>query len=390
MTKNWLNYFQDILEKQKKANLFRELKDFKQGQDLYLHIQNKKLLNLASNNYLGLHKHPLLKQKSQELLDTYGTTAGASPLVSGRFQEVLELENTLARFKKTEKSLIFTSGYTANLGILSSLADSRTIVFSDKLNHASIVDGILLSRAKLVRYRHLDMEHLAWSLEKYKDHPRKIIVSDSIFSMDGDIAPLNTLVQLKKEYAALLMLDEAHATGIFGRGRGLAHHLKLEQEVDIHMGTFSKALASLGGYVCASKPIVSFLINKARSFIYSTFLPPAVIGANLAVLNLLEQNPGLGEKLLSLAHNLRRFLQELGFDTGNSSTQIIPVILKDPEKTLRAQKFLEEKNIFVPAIRPPTVPENTSRLRISLRLDLQDREMEQIQEAFKELKKVLC
>lgn len=387
MDTHWQQYFKEILEKQKKANLFRTLLPLEAGQDLYINLKGKQLLNLASNNYLGLHKHPLILDYSHKLLAKYGSTSGASPLVSGRFQEVLELENTLSKFKQKEKSLLFTSGYMTNLGLLSSLAGPKTVVFSDKLNHASIIDGIILARAKLVRYHHLDMQHLNWLLEKYKNTPQKIIVTDSIFSMDGDLAPLKELVELKTKYQALLIIDEAHATGIFGQGKGLAHHFNLDQEIDIHMGTFSKALASLGGYVCASKEVIDFLINKARSFIYSTFLPPACIGASLGAIKVLEQDPNLGQRLLALAKEIRLFLQSLGFDTGNSNSQIIPIILKDPLKTLKAKNFLEQKGLFIPAIRPPTVPENTSRLRLSLRLDLREKEIAKIKSIFEELSK---
>lgn len=387
MESYWQQHIKEILEKQKKANLFRTLLPLEAGQDLYINLRDKKLLNLASNNYLGLHKHPLILDYSQKLLLKYGSTSGASPLVSGRFKEVLELEETLSKFKEQEKSLLFTSGYMANLGLLSSLAGPKSVVFSDKLNHASIIDGILLSRAQLVRYRHLDMEHLSWLLDKHKNNPQKIIVSDSVFSMDGDLAPLKELVELKIKHQALLVIDEAHATGIFGQGRGLAHHFNLSQQIDLHMGTFSKALASLGGYVCASKEIIDFLINKARSFIYSTFLPPACIGASLGAIKVLEQNPNLGQKLLTLAKEIRFFLKNLGFEVGNSNSQIIPIILKDTLKTLKAKEFLEQKGLFVPAIRPPTVPENTSRLRLSLRLDLGEKEITQIKSIFEELSK---
>ncbi|SDN71139.1 8-amino-7-oxononanoate synthase [Desulfonauticus submarinus] len=387
---SWNEHIKTLLKKQKKANLFRTCLTFINGADLYLTFKTKKVLNLASNNYLGLANNPSLIKETITLLQKYGIGAGASPLISGHSELTFNLENTLAKFKHTEACLVFSSGYTTNIGIFSALADKNTLVFSDKLNHASIIDGILLSQAKLIRYKHLDIEHLDYLLKKYTAYPKKILVTDSIFSMDGDIAPLNDLVYLKKKYNFLFIIDEAHATGIFGQGRGLAHEFKVQKEIDIQMGTFSKALGTQGGYVCANKNIISLLINKARSFIFSTAISPVIAGSTLAAINFIKKHPNNSKKLLTLAKDIKDYLNNLNFDTGNSCSQIIPIILKDPVLTLKAKDFLLEQDIFIPAIRPPAVPPNTSRLRISLRADLQDQDILKIKQSFKNLKEFLA
>ncbi|MDQ7031154.1 MAG: 8-amino-7-oxononanoate synthase [Desulfonauticus sp.] len=382
----WDAYISSLLEKQKKANLFRYCLDLKQGTDLYIKITNNKLLNLASNNYLGLSNHSELKKAVLEAINQFGVGSGASPLVSGHSEPLRQLEQELAQYKETEQAIIFSSGYATNLGLFSALADKHTIVFGDKINHASILDGILLSRAKMIRYRHLDTNHLETLLSTYKNNEKKIVVTDTIFSMDGDLAPLKELVKLKKTYHFLLIVDEAHALGIFGQGKGLTHHYNLHKHIDIQMGTLSKSLGCQGGYVCAQKNIISLLINKARSFIFSTALSPIICQAALAGLNLIKNNPSWGEQLLTLSQEIRNFLKELEFNTGSSNSQIIPIILQDPYITLQAHNFLQKQGVFAPAIRPPAVPHGTSRLRISLRLDLGEKEIKLLKKAFKQLK----
>jgi 8-amino-7-oxononanoate synthase len=318
-------------------------------------------------------------------LEKFGTTSGASRVVSGNFTLYDELEESVACFKQTESALIFNSGYTANLSIISALADKDTVIFSDKLNHASIIDGIKLSNAKHIRYKHNDMEHLKYCIKKYKSFSNKILITDTIFSMDGDIAKLEEIVNLAKENKIFLIIDEAHATGIFGKGKGIAHEKSLNKEIDLHMGTFSKGLGSFGAYVAGDFEIIRFLLNKSRGFIYTTSLPPAIIGANIASLKYIENHPEISKKLIDISKDLRIFLQDLGFDIYLSETQIIPIILKDNELTLKASKFLENNSILVGAIRPPTVPTSTSRLRISLRADLNNEEIIYIKKIFSEL-----
>lgn len=355
------------------------------GSELFVRFKHQSLLNLASNNYLGLAGLKELNQGAIQAIEEYGTSASASRLISGTYALYDRLEERIRQFKNTEAALAVGSGYAANLCLLIALARRNTCVFSDRLNHASINDGIRISRARHIRYRHLDTDHLLHLLKKYAQAQSKIIVTDSVFSMDGDTAPLEELARLARDQGALLMVDEAHATGIFGQGRGLAGHLGLEQDIHVHMGTFSKALGSYGGYIASSREIIDLVINRGRAFIFSTALPPAVVGASLAALDMVAQNPGMGAPLLDMAQELREHLNRLGFDTGQSTSQIIPVILGSSTLTLKARDRLMDLGLFTAAVRPPAVPDNTSRLRISLRLDLKQGHMLQVKKALETL-----
>ena len=378
-------FFQDQLQALETENQLRSIPDIDYGADKYLVLDGRSLLNLGSNNYLGLSRDPRLLQAATEALQTYGTTSGASRLVTGTNRLAQELEEDLARFKDQEAAVVLGSGFSANLALLTTFADRHTVVYSDRLNHASIIDGITLSRAKHVRFRHRDMDHLAFLMDRHREAPRHICVTDSVFSMDGDCADLEALVGLCHDANALLAVDEAHAAGVFGQGRGLAHALGLEREVDLHMGTWSKAFASLGGYIAGSRTAVRLLQTRARSFIYSTALPPAVLGTNKAALESVSGTPEAGTALLAKAAELRASLEDLGFHTGNSQSQIIPIMLDTSHKAQAAQAFLKEKGVFVPAIRPPTVPRGQSRLRLSLRADLEHADWTLLQTAFKAL-----
>lgn len=374
-----LESIKENLEQVKNKQLYRTIPSINDHAKKFIEINGSICLNLSSNNYLGLADNNELKKSAIKAIEEFGCSSTASRLVSGNFKIYNQLENTLAQFKHTQQALVLNSGYVANVTLLQALAKNAT-VFCDKLNHASIIDGILLSGAKFHRYAHCDIGILRNFLKK--ETSNKIIITDTIFSMDGDAAPLKEIVNLAQEYEAFVIVDEAHATGIFGEGKGYAFHEGLSNDIDCHMGTFSKALGSFGAYIAASQLVVDYLINTARGFIFSTALPPAVIGANLASINYVIQNPDLGKNLLSMSQNIRHFLKELGFDVGNSISQIIPVILKTNELTLKAQQILLDKGIFVGAIRPPTVPANTSRLRISLRADLDKKDLALIKEAF--------
>jgi 8-amino-7-oxononanoate synthase len=365
-----------------RAGNLRRIPDTDHGSSLYLEYKGRRLLNLASNNYLGLSCSESLKRAAVEAIMRYGTSGSASRLISGNYQILDHLEKLLGEFKNQQKALVVGSGYAANLCILGALAGRGTTVFSDRLNHASITDAVILSRATHVRYRHADMDHLKFLLEKYRENPSKILITDTVFSMDGDLAPLVEMVELCKSHQVLMVVDEAHATGIFGHGRGLARHLGLDGEIDVHMGTFSKALGSYGGYIASHRDIIEIIINRGRPFIYSTALPPAVTGASLAALEQVIRYPEKGKSLLDLAQSLRIFLLGLGFNAGKSSTQIIPVLLGENKQTMLARDLLMDCGIFTGAIRPPTVPEGTARLRLSLRADLGEKELVMIKGAF--------
>lgn len=376
------------LDKLRAKNSLRRIpSDVDHGADLWLSCGPDKCLNLASNNYLGLAGRPELSRAAMEAIQEFGTSSGASRLVSGQYRLYTELEKETARLKDQESALVLGSGYAANLCILTALAGRKTAVFSDRLNHASIVDGCILSRCRHVRYRHLDADHLSYQLNKYKDHAEKIIITDTVFSMDGDLAPLEDIVRLCREHDALLVVDEAHATGIFGRGRGLAAEMGLSSEVDVHMGTFSKALGSHGGYIAGKKDLIRLITTTGRAFIYSTALPPAVIGAGLAAVEHVLAHPEEGKKLLQTSREMAGFLREQRFDSGPGDSQIIPVIIGANREALDAAGFLRDKGLFLPAIRPPTVPENTARLRLSLRADMTGNELDMVKNAFLQLGK---
>lgn len=332
-------------------------------------VDGKEVLLLCSNNYLGLANHPVLKEASIKAVEHYGVGTGASRLVSGTMELHDQLERKIAAFKGTERALLFNSGYAANTGVIPALAHKGDILFSDKLNHASIVDGCLLSRARLVRYPHNDMNFLRRCLAEHRGDGRRIIVADGVFSMDGDMANLAELVAIKKEHGALLMVDDAHGTGVFGStGRGTAEHLGLSSEIDISMGTLGKALGGFGAFIASSHEIIEYLVNRARPFIFSTSLPPAVLAAASAAFNIVDSREGadLRQRLAANAEYLRNSLCEAGFDTLGSETQIIPVFVGDAQKTMEFSRALLDEGVFVQGIRPPTVPVGSSRLRFTL------------------------
>ncbi|WP_319471882.1 8-amino-7-oxononanoate synthase [uncultured Pseudodesulfovibrio sp.] len=383
MSEKLYEFISKELEELRERSLFRQIPPVDNGADKFLVFEDRRLLNLASNNYLGIADHPDLKAAAVRAVEQYGTSSGASRLISGNFSLFDQLEAEISDFKGLDDALVVGSGFTANLMILSTLADRHTVVFSDRLNHASIVDGIRLSGAQHVRYRHNDMAHLASLMEKHAHASRKILVTDTVFSMDGDCAYLASIVDLCEKHDVLSVVDEAHAAGIMGGGRGLAAELGLAGRVNVHMGTFSKGFGSYGAYVAGDSEIIDYLRNKGRPFIFSTALPPAVVGASLAAVKLVRENPGMGVGLLEMAREVRGFLQSLGLDTGPSETAIIPVILGDNARTLAARDMLMEHGIYIGAVRPPTVPQGTARLRISLRADLDSEDLLNFRNAMK-------
>jgi 8-amino-7-oxononanoate synthase len=325
------------------------------------------LLNLSSNDYLGLALNPRLINAAQKAAARWGTGAGASRLVVGHLALHEAVETQLAAFKGTEAAVIFSTGYMANLGVISALAGPGDAVYCDKLNHASIYDGIKLSGAQIVRFPHGDLNRLEALLQKSQGHRRRLIITDSVFSVDGDLAPLTELVALKERFGAALMIDEAHATGVLGaRGAGLAEALGLTDRVEIHMGTFSKALGSLGGYVAGDRRLIDYLHNRARSFIYSTALAPPVLGAIEAALEIVAREPDRRSYLLEESEKFRRGLMAAGLDTLGSETQIVPVLVGDNARTLEFAAQLRQQGLMAVALRPPTVPPGRARVRFSL------------------------
>lgn len=353
-------------------------------------VDGKEVLNFCSNNYLGLADDERIKQAAKEALDRYGLGSGASRLVAGNMSLHKRLEEKIAAFKDCEAALLFNSGYTANLGAISALCVKDDIIFSDKLNHASIIDGILLSRAEFRRYPHKDITTLEDMLKASYGYRRKVIITDTIFSMDGDIAPLPKIVELAERYKAWIYVDEAHATGVLGKkGKGAVEYFGLKGKVQVQMGTLGKAVGSFGAFICGSKTLIEYLINKSRGFIYTTSLPPAICAASIAALGIIENEPKLRERLWGNVEFLRTGLRELGFDTLESETPIIPILTKEPNITMEFSKRLFEEGVFVQGIRPPTVPEGKARLRITVMATHKRPDLEKAFDSFRKVGKEL-
>jgi glycine C-acetyltransferase/8-amino-7-oxononanoate synthase len=360
------------IEKQRQSGNFRQLTPVKRMQDGTLQLagdtEKAVLHDFSSNDYLALSLHPDLIAASRKYLEMAGAGAGAARLMSGDLTVYHELEKKIAELKGQEAALLFGSGYLANCGIIPALLGRQDVVFCDRLNHASIYDGCRLSRARLVRFHHNDLNHLEDMLKSRRGKGEALIVVESIYSMDGDRSPLKELVSLKEKYGCLLMVDEAHATGLFGpNGGGVIEEEGLSSHVDLAMGTFGKALGSYGAYVAASGSMIDFLVNRARSFIYSTALPPAVVGASLAAIKIIQKQPELRQKLFAKVDLFKSILRQGGLD-GLGSSQIVPVLIGESSTAVYLAEKLRRKNIFATAVRPPTVPESTARLRFSITL----------------------
>jgi glycine C-acetyltransferase/8-amino-7-oxononanoate synthase len=354
------------LEDLRRAGVYRRLRLIDGPQGPRVTLDGTEVLLLCSNNYLGLADHPRVRQAAAAAAERFGAGAGASRLISGNMFLHRRLEEHLAAFTGYESALLFGSGYLANMGTIAALAGRDQVVFSDELNHASIIDGCRISRAECFVYRHADLEHLAWGLRK-NARAGGLIVTDAVFSMDGDVAPIPALLDLARRHHCLLMVDEAHATGAIGPGgAGAVAEAGLSGEVDLVVGTLGKALGSYGAYVCASAKVIDLLINTARPFIFSTAPPPPVLGAALAALTLLDRQPGLVEQVRRNGAILRESLAGQGLDVGASRTQIVPVHVGEARRAMALCERSLEGRVFAQAIRPPTVPNGSSRLRLSV------------------------
>ena len=358
-------FFKEQLDSKVKNHNLRTLKEYCPIDAVRVKRDDKEYLMMASNNYLGLTFDSRVIEGALKGTQQYGTGSGGSRLVSGTFPLFTELEKELANFKNTEKALVFNTGYMANVGTISAIADKNTIIFSDALNHASIIDGCRLSRGAVKAYSHCDVDELKYLLKQVNRNTRKLIVTDGVFSMDGDIAPLDKLYELSRDYNALLMVDDAHATGTIGNGHGTAAYFNLEKEIDIQLGTLSKSLGSVGGYVAANSNIIDYLVNTSRSFIFSTALSPADIGAALAALQVLESDTSVLGRLKENVNYMADQLTSLGIDSTNE-TPIFPILIGRNEDTLAVSDYLYEAGIIGTAIRPPTVPIGESRIRLTV------------------------
>ena len=362
--------FKQHLEQLKRKGLYRNLRVIQGEQGPWVELEGKQVLNLSSNNYLGMASHPKLKEASALAAHSYGCGSGASRLICGTLDLHEILEKRLAQFMKTEAALVFNSGYAANVGIISSVVGKRDVVFSDEFNHASIVDGCRLSRAEVVIFPHNDMtmleEKISSSFHQNPDR-RRLIVVDGVFSVDGDLAPLPEMVRLADTYDVLLMVDEAHATGTVGPGgRGALAHFGVEGKVHIIMGTLGKALGGFGAFAAGSRGLIDYLINTSRSLIFSTALPPSVLSSALAALDVLEENPSLVVKVQENAGYMRKELKALGYDVLSSHTPILPVIIGETSLSTEFSELLLKEGVLAVALRPPTVPEGTSRIRVTV------------------------
>ncbi len=376
------------LQSVKDAGLYRQLRLVDGDQGPTLTLDGREVINFSSNNYLGIANHPALAAAAKEAIDRYGCGSGASRLISGNMTLHEELEAKLAEFKNTEAALVFNSGFQANVGILSTLTDKGDVILSDSLNHASIIDGCRLSKAQTFVYAHGDLAALETCLKQAAPARRRLIVTETIFSMDGDQAPLAEIVELAEKYDAMVMVDEAHGTGVFGaNGAGVVAKLGLAPRVLIQMGTLGKALGGFGAYVAGSRSLRDLLINRCRSFIFTTSLPPAVMAMTLAAIDLVQNEPQRRETLRHNCQKLKLGLSRLGFELGKSESPILPLIVGDAARCMALSAALLDRGVFAQGIRPPTVPVGTSRLRITVMATHSDAQIDRALNVFEEIKR---
>ncbi len=383
--KDTLQWLDEELKAVKDRKLFRTLTELETGQLPEISIEGKRYILLGSNSYLGLSVDPKVIAAARTALEKYGTGSGGSRLVSGSSDLHRELEDRIARFKNTEAAILFSSGYLANIGTISSLVGEGSIVYSDELNHASIIDGCRLSRAETKVYGHLDMNHLESLLSADENMKcKKLIVTDTVFSMDGDLAPIPDLVSLADKYGSMLMIDEAHATGVLGeRGSGATEYFGVEDSVPVVMGTLSKAIGSLGGYIAGDRRLIEYIRNRVRSYIFDTSLPAPSLAASLAAIDIIEHEPERREYLWRLIKKFKQDLATLGLKTLPSDSAIIPVLIGEVEPALRFAGVLRKHGVYTPAVRPPSVPQGMCRIRITLMAAHTDEHMQTAVNAFR-------
>lgn len=360
---NW-NSLQEELESAKREGRYRPIAVWESGSGTWMTLNGRRLLQMSSNNYLGLTDHPALKEAAMEAIQKYGVGSGSVRTITGTLDIHDELELELARFKGTEAALVFQSGFTTNQGVLGSILGPDDVVISDELNHASIIDGIRLTKASRKIFAHKDMDQLEAVLKESAGFKKRVVVTDGVFSMDGDIAPLPHIVELAEKYDAFVYVDDAHASGVLGKnGKGSTDHFGLHGRVHIQVGTLSKAVGAVGGYVACDQVLKEYMIHKARPFLFSTSQTPAVAATCLAAIQVLRQSDELIAKLWSNAAYFRSKVQALGFDTGGSETPIVPVIVGEPAKTMKFSDLLLVEGVFAQGIVYPTVALDKGRVR---------------------------
>ena len=359
----WTNYINEV----KQHDLYRTPVSYRPLDAVHVEAQGQRYLLLASNNYLGLTHSLTVRQAAMTAIEQYGTGSGGARLTTGSHPLYAKLEQQLALFKGTEAALVFNTGYMANVGTISAVVSKGDVIFSDELNHASIIDGCRLAKGQTVVYHHADMNHLAEVLANTPCSGHRFIVTDGVFSMDGDITPLEEIVELAENYQAMVMVDDAHAVGVLGRGgRGTVDHFGLEGRVQIQVGTLSKSLAAEGGYVAGSQALINYLVNKSRSFIFSTALSTGTVAAGYAALQELQAHPFLVDKLRGNADYMRSALVAAGVQIAGGVTPIIPIMVGEAAMAVKMAQQLKEQGLIVSAIRPPTVMPGASRLRLTV------------------------
>ncbi len=361
-----LAYLTDQINDLKQKGTHFSLRVLEEAQLPECTIDGKRVINLASNNYLGLTTHPKLKEAALAAIHKYGVGSGAVRTVSGTMTIHMELEEKIARFKNVEACVVFQSGFTANAGTVSAILGRGDFIISDELNHASIIDGARLSRATIKVFRHKDMAHAEELLKEVAGEPgHKLLITDGVFSMDGDIAPLPALCDLAEKYGAIMMVDDAHSSGVLGRnGRGTIDHFNMHGRVDVQVGTLSKAIGALGGYVCGARDLIDFLYHRGRPFLFSTSHPPSVAATCIAAFDVLEQEPQLMEKLWENTRFFKKELKNLGFNTGSQSeTPITPIMVGEGRLAMQFSRELFNEGVYTPGIAYPTVAEGKARLR---------------------------
>ncbi len=383
ITEKKTQFLVEELDQLRQQGLFRPLRVLGSAQDTEVVVDGKHVLNLSSNNYLGLTTHPRLKTAMIEATEQWGAGSGAVRTIAGTMTVHEELERRLAEFKHTQASLVFQSGFTANLGVLQSLVKEGDVIISDELNHASIIDGIRLSKAERSIFKHREMDDLERHLERHRDKRVKLVVTDGVFSMDGDIAPLPAIVERAERFGALVMVDDAHASGVLGKnGRGSVNHFGLDGRVDLQMGTLSKAIGVLGGYVAGAQLVRDFLIHRARPFLFSTSHPPGVAAACIAAIDVLLAEPERIDRLWKNTARFKEGLKRLGFDTGASETPITPVIVGKGAVAMELSDRLFKRGVFAQGIGFPTVPEGRARIRTIVTSVHTDAQLDRALEAF--------
>jgi glycine C-acetyltransferase len=394
---NPLSYLSDQLQELKHKGTYFRLRVLEDEQAAECTFDGKKVINLASNNYLGLTTHPKLREAALAATRNYGVGSGAVRTIAGTMKIHMELEEKIARFKNVEACVVFQSGFAANAGTVSAVLGREDFIISDSLNHASIIDGARLSRAKILVFRHKDIAHAEEQLASVRDQPgKKLLITDGVFSMDGDIGPLPALCDLAEKYGAIMMVDDAHASGVLGRnGRGTVDHWNVHGRVDIQVGTLSKAIGALGGYVCGTRDLIEFLYHRARPFLFSTSHPPSVAATCIAAFEVLEQEPERIEKLWENTRFWKKELGLLGFDIGGkatpeSETPITPIIIGDGKRTMDFSRELFKEGVLGTGIAFPTVPEGKARIRTIMTATHTEQQLQQALQVLKQVGKKMA